>query len=668
MRKIIRPVILLLAVMAFFLWGRWYFNEPEDGGITRAQAARMLAYALYDMEDGQEETRQLIDVEDGIWYFDEIQKVVINNLMQTDGDLFHPTDLLTYTEAREIAGKFQMDLDIPPLKEKSAIPLEKWLELYDEIIGGPGTVERMRLSIEAVPAISDELKPWQAKTDQGIFIYEGVPLENYVGQEVMAYVRGEQLLMAVRVSDGQVSETVQTGQKKRTEVIEADDIKKNDEENTDLTADLSEKECDIRVCLMTTGFSSEYHEKITLMSDTEWWIIFDDRIRQCTAGETVTLTASDFSADGEAAEIKAADGGEIQVLSIERSCGFPSYEGILRTERCGNSLLLVNILPLEHYLYGVVPGEMPSDYGSEALKAQAVCARSYAILALQSPKYGYADVNDSTGCQVYMNQGKSENCTSAVDATAGQVLLYDNQVVTATYFSTSCGSMSDSDDIWLFPEEAQELAHIAAKLETQPPSVPSLNDEAVFKKFIDSPEKDTYVEENASWFRWKVTITGDDIGSNISQTLKQRMAVNPKHFTLLSETGEMDSEDIESVEILERAKSGVVRKIRISGKNQELTVSGEYNIRCLLAPPSDRCIYLHDGSERQGLSLLPSGYFYLEEQKDKETATGFEIRGGGLGHGAGMSQNGARILADQGYDYEEILTYYFDHVSIGYKP
>ena len=91
--------------------------------------------------------------------------------------------------------------------------------------------------------------------------------------------------------------------------------------------------------------------------------------------------------------------------------------------------------------------------------------------------------------------------------------------------------------------------------------------------------------------------------------------------------------------ILERAKSGVVRKIRISGKNQELTVSGEYNIRCLLAPPSDRSIYLHDGSECQGLSLLPSGYFYLEEQKDKKTATGFEIRGGVLVHGAGMSQN-----------------------------
>ena len=694
--RIVKPVILLLAVMAFFLWGKWYFYEPEEVCVTRAQAARMLAYALYDMEEMQEEGRALIDVEDGIWYADEIQMVVNDELMQTDGDLFHPTDFLTYSEARDIAHRLQKDLEIPPLKEKIPIPVSIWLNLYDEVIGELDSVEMKRLTVEAVPAISEELKPWQAKTNQGIYIYEGVPMDNYIGQEVIAYVKGDQLLMALRPEERHASEEI------RTEVIEAGqasdvhaselgqtgtgtaDDEMDSRTNEDQSADLSEKEYNIRVCLMTTGFTSEYHEKVTVMADTDWSIIFDDSNRQCLPGETVTLTADDFAEDGDTAEIRTLSGaltedtadmaaagtdagGRLQVLSIERSCGFPIYEGILKIQRSGGSLLLVNILPLEHYLYGVVPGEMPSDYGSEALKAQAVCARSYAMLSLCSPKYDFADVNDSTACQVYMNQGISESCCEAVDATAGEVLISDGEVVSAKYFSTSCGSMSDSDDIWLYPEEAEALAHIAARLETLPPSEPALDDETVFRQFIDMPETDTYVEEKEPWFRWQVMITPEEISQNIEKSLKQRMAVNPKHFTLLTVNGEIDIHDIKSVEILDRAVSGVVRKIRISGENQELTVSGEYNIRCLLAP-SGQNVILNDGSEKRGLALLPSGYFYLEKQMNGDDLTGYVIRGGGLGHGAGLSQNGARILAGQGYDYKEILSYFFDNISVEKAP
>ncbi len=694
MRRL-KPVILLLAVMAFFLWGKWYFYEPEEVCITRAQAARMLAYALYDMEEQQEEGRTLIDVEDGIWYADEIRMVVGNDLMQTDGDLFHPTDFLTYSEAGDIAHRLQKDLEIPPLKEKIPIPVSVWLDLYDEVIDGLDSVEVKRLTVDAVPAISDELKSWQAKTSEGIFIYEGVPLDNYIGQEVIAYVRGDQLLMALRPEERYAAESV------KAEIIEAGqasdvhasesgqtgtgttDDEMDNMKNENPSADLSEKESNIRVCLMTTGFSSEYHEKVTVMADTDWCITFKDSIRQCLPGETVTLTAEDFDEDGDVAEIRTVngkitetsadtdrtameneEGGMLQLLSIERSCGFPAYEGVLKVQRSGSTLLLVNILPLEHYLYGVVPGEMPSNYGSEALKAQAVCARSYAMLSLQSPKYDFADVNDSTACQVYMNQGISESCCEAVDATAGEVLISGGEIVSAKYFSTSCGSMSDSDDIWLYPEEAEALAHIAARLETQPPSLPSLDDETVFRQFIDAPEAETYVEENEPWFRWRVMITPEEIGQNMEKSLKQRMAVNPKHFTVLTVNGEIDTDDIQSVEILDRAVSGVVRKIRISGKNQELAVSGEYNIRCLLAP-SEQSVILNDGSEKTGLSLLPSGYFYLAEQMDGDYLTGYEIRGGGLGHGAGLSQNGARVLADQGYDYKAILSYYFDNIAVG---
>ena len=104
-------------------------------------------------------------------------------------------------------------------------------------------------------------------------------------------------------------------------------------------------------------------------------------------------------------------------------------------------MILVNELPLEEYLYAVVPSEMPASYELEALKAQAVCARSYAYNQTQGlsyPEYN-AHVDDSTSFQVYGNSKEQESAVRAVDETRGQKLWYQNQVVTAYYYSTSCG-------------------------------------------------------------------------------------------------------------------------------------------------------------------------------------------------------------------------------------
>ena len=126
------------------------------------------------------------------------------------------------------------------------------------------------------------------------------------------------------------------------------------------------------------------------------------------------------------------------ILSINRSCGNPSYSGRLQIMRSKDALFLINILPTETYLKGVVPSEMPASYHLEALKAQAVCARSYALSAVKNPKYDFADLNDSTSCQVYMNQGTDTQIDLAVDATACEVLSSRQKIVTAKYFSSSC--------------------------------------------------------------------------------------------------------------------------------------------------------------------------------------------------------------------------------------
>ena len=154
------------------------------------------------------------------------------------------------------------------------------------------------------------------------------------------------------------------------------------------------------------------------------------------------------------------------------------------------------------------------------------------------------------------------------------------------------------------------------------------------------------------------------IRSNIAESFAKRMSADPKRFTVLSSDGTIDPDDISQIKIVKRAESGVLQKIKLTGRNQELTVSGEYNIRCLLVPSSDTAVILQDKSTRNGMSLLPSGYFFLEEINDGEQITGYKIYGGGSGHGAGLSQNGADTLAEKGYDYREILTYFFEGINI----
>ena len=154
------------------------------------------------------------------------------------------------------------------------------------------------------------------------------------------------------------------------------------------------------------------------------------------------------------------------------------------------------------------------------------------------------------------------------------------------------------------------------------------------------------------------------IRSKIAESFAKRMSADPKRFTVLSSDGTIDPDDISQIKIVKRAESGVLQKIKLTGRNQELTVSGEYNIRCLLVPSSDTAVILQDKSTRNGMSLLPSGYFFLEEINDGEQITGYKIYGGGFGHGAGLSQNGADTLAEKGYDYREILTYFFECINI----
>ena len=126
--------------------------------------------------------------------------------------------------------------------------------------------------------------------------------------------------------------------------------------------------------------------------------------------------------------------------------GGKEYRGQLQVNVGRNALQLVNNVGLEPYLYGVVPREVPSNWPTEALKAQAVVARSYALAVRKTGAY---DVYADTRSQVYGGIAAEKPTTNAaVDATAGQVLLYDGKIATTFFFSTSGGRTASIEDVW----------------------------------------------------------------------------------------------------------------------------------------------------------------------------------------------------------------------------
>jgi stage II sporulation protein D len=126
--------------------------------------------------------------------------------------------------------------------------------------------------------------------------------------------------------------------------------------------------------------------------------------------------------------------------------GDRTYRGSFEISADGSKLKIVNVVGLEQYLYGVVPAEVPDDWPAEALKAQAVVARSYALAHLAT---GDFDMYADTRSQVYLGVPEEVvSTTAAVNATAGQVVLYQGKVASTYYFSTSGGRTAAIEDVW----------------------------------------------------------------------------------------------------------------------------------------------------------------------------------------------------------------------------
>ena len=422
----------------------------------------------------------------------------------------------------------------------------------------------------------------------------------------------------------------------------------------------------IRVLIQASSYSGYYHENIECGSDTGFYISDGvGRTEWKNAGEQITLTPELVAEYGGRVYLGTeGNEGKIALYNVKRAVGVPAYRGTMEVALVEGKLLAVNELSLEEYLYGVLPSEMPESFGAEALKAQAVCARSYACNQLMANRYHMygAHVDDSMNCQVYQNYGETEAAMEAVNATFGRVLSRDGKCITAYYFSCSYGHTADSYDIW--GENTGTL--FDGVVQAKEKNTGNLTKTAEFEAFLES-EREWYDAESV-WFRWN-TVLGGEINDRILTRLKERQRAVPEQILIrVSENGdEMRFEQgeikefgtLEDIIIAERGDSGVITKLILVGSKATYLLLQEYNIRYVLAPVN--VVYLRDGNTSGNMNLLPSGYFIVEKEDNY-----FLVHGGGHGHGAGMSQYGAKYLASVGKGFEEILKHYYRDTDITY--
>ena len=274
----------------------------------------------------------------------------------------------------------------------------------------------------------------------------------------------------------------------------------------------------IRVLIMTNGFKSLFHDTITLSCDSmavlEYGDEKDAKTESIAAGETVTIKPGDSRvASGRLTFRSANEGGMITVHSLERAQGMPVYPGHMEITEESDGLLLLNEVDLEEYLKRVTPSEMPPTYELEALKAQAVCARTYAWRQIQGNAYSTygAHVDDSTNFQVYNNTLTFDSTDTAVNETFGQLLEYNGDPIEAFYYSTSDGHGTDGS-VW--GADASNTPYLRAVTINNKAKKLDLTSNEAFESFIKDENTDAY-DSDFPMFRWNTKTTSTILGEEI---------------------------------------------------------------------------------------------------------------------------------------------------------
>ena len=430
-----------------------------------------------------------------------------------------------------------------------------------------------------------------------------------------------------------------------------------------------EKMENIRVLIKNSNFESYYHEEIAGTANVDMELIYGEEKIEIKAGEDFYIyPASEYFAANRIYLKPKALTGRTVFQNIERNNGGQGYYGSFELEKHEEGILLINEVLLEEYLYAVVPSEMPGYYPLEALKAQAISARTYAYHKMMHSglsSYG-ANLDDSATYQVYNNIKENVNATTAVKETRGQLLYTGNDLAETYYYSTSCGFGTDAG-IWN-ANNIITMPYLQAKEMTIGNSSytsEALQTEEEFQKFI-SNKNQFHFEAEENWYRWSYEHENPE---NIAEKLKNRLEKYPNYvFTSVDgiSWGNQPLEEgfvITDIQIRKRGMGGTIEEILVITDKGNILVKNEYHIRAVLTDGEAKAV-LQNGDSYACGNLLPSAFFMIELQKGENQVTGIKLTGGGFGHGVGMSQNGAKNLANLGYGAKEILEFYYEGCEV----
>lgn len=421
---------------------------------------------------------------------------------------------------------------------------------------------------------------------------------------------------------------------------------------------------DIRVILSNDDYTSYDMKLAEIAGDVQYKVIYPDETEMVyEAGEIVAISADEYQSGDVFLFEPEEKNGHFRINTLSRSYGVPAYAGKIEVRICdGEVLHIINELPLEEYLYSVVASEMPSSSHEEALKALAICARGYAYSRIEDESFAdyHADLDDSSLCQVYNNVEETTTSIKAVKDTYGIVPTYDGRVIVPMYFSTSGGMTCTNEEIW----GGSAYPYLESNVETIEKNKLDLSSEEAFRQFMDDSMGYDVIDKDMPYYRWRVEYTADEISQAVNSMLEERISMSTDNIKVKNEQGIFVSQEIDdigqilSIKITERTKSGVVSAMEIEGTVATIQVTGQTNIRNLITPVNQEIIR-QDGSIVTGWTSLPSPFYYIESADGE-----YVIYGGGFGHGSGMSQNGANILAEEGYNYKYILRHYYSYIDL----
>ncbi len=333
------------------------------------------------------------------------------------------------------------------------------------------------------------------------------------------------------------------------------------------------------------------------------------------------------------------DKGSIPLVNVEGK----NYRGEITVKRMnGNDMAVINKVPLEEYLYGVIPREMPALWPLEALKAQAVAARGYAVTSMGRFKNSGFDLCNTTNSQVYGGyDGEHVNSNRAVDETKSRIITYNGNPVIPYFHANSGGHTENSENIW-----SNALPYIRGVKDDYSLGVPSST--------------------------WNVTFTGAQIkealekngifiGEPKSITITER-SVNGRVLTLIVE-------GTKGKETMTKEKSRRVFGLRSTWFNVSLQGGGSVAVKTASKDGSQVNVTNAHVMTADGLKVLKNstnikmfnGKSYKEIESGPEV---FSFEGKGFGHGLGLSQHGARKMAELNFTFDQILTHYYTGVKV----